>query len=62
METELTKLEGEQHTTKGQRGTGREHEEGDLQHLTSFLRQNTLLGEAAVPGKLRLTWQVLQRI
>lgn len=37
-ETELTKLEREQHVAKGKRGAGRELEEGDLQHLTSFFK------------------------
>lgn len=35
METELTKPEKDKHMTKGKRGTGKELEEGDLQHLTS---------------------------
>lgn len=48
----VTKLEWEQHVAKGKRG--RQLEEGDLQHLTSFLSDREC-GKAAIPGKLRLT-------
>lgn len=37
-ETELTKLKREQRMAEGKRGAGRELDEGDLRHLTSFFK------------------------
>lgn len=63
--TELTLLERDQHMTTGTRVRGEELEEGDLQYLTSFFKgvdRTLCLAKAAIPGRLRLTWQVLQSL